>query len=446
MLTPGFILDITGRTEEATARMNEKLSRRIAKRILAVFEPDKGVAVIPSTAKDFRKMVKSGLSVDEIVDLVSQSMPEIKEEVRRAFYDTAVQVAKESDDFARELVKVSPELQQKLDEAGIKMPDPIDTYELDLPQDAAKTGLSPHELRMMEQAYTATSGMIDNLTRTTATAWQSEFIEVCNDAFWQIQHGVGMNDAICKAIDEAAKYGTHVEYPSGHRDRVEVAVARAVRTGISKAAGDMVLSRCAREGIDYVVVSSHLGARTTDKVEPANHASWQGQVYKLNWNDPALAQYADARRERTERANIFARFFQMIRRKWNDRKYPDFVTTTGYGTGEGLCGYNCRHSFTPFYPGVSTNNQKQYGKEENEKAYKLTQTQRAMERQIRELKRRKAAASAALDSAKDQASRESVEALLAERSADLHKATLEYNRFCKEHELRTMHERTKIPS
>lgn len=29
----------------------------------------------------------------------------------------------------------------------------------------------------------------------------------------------------------------------------------------------------------------------------------------------------------------------------NSGNYPDFIKTTGYGSGEGLCGYNCRHSF-----------------------------------------------------------------------------------------------------
>lgn len=26
----------------------------------------------------------------------------------------------------------------------------------------------------------------------------------------------------------------------------------------------------------------------------------------------------------------------------SSKKYPDFVTSTGYGTGEGLGGWNCR--------------------------------------------------------------------------------------------------------
>ncbi len=32
--------------------------------------------------------------------------------------------------------------------------------------------------------------------------------------------------------------------------------------------------------------------------------------------------------------------------------YPDFVASTGYGTGAGLCGWNCRHSFGPYVEGA----------------------------------------------------------------------------------------------
>ncbi len=32
-------------------------------------------------------------------------------------------------------------------------------------------------------------------------------------------------------------------------------------------------------------------------------------------------------------------------------RYEDFEAATGYGTGPGLCGWNCRHNFYPFYPG-----------------------------------------------------------------------------------------------
>lgn len=74
-------------------------------------------------------------------------------------------------------------------------------------------------------------------------------------------------------------------------------------------------------------------------------------------------------------------------------EYRDFVSTTGYGTGTGLCGYNCRHTFYPFWPGISERNKwpdepkpvKIDGKTYT--YYAATQQQRKMERNIRAMKR-----------------------------------------------------------
>jgi len=67
--------------------------------------------------------------------------------------------------------------------------------------------------------------------------------------------------------------------------------------------------------------------------------------------------------------------------------YPDFVKSTGYGTGGGLCGWNCRHNFIPFDPKTMTNNITVYGMEENKESYLKSQKQRALERNIRNTKR-----------------------------------------------------------
>lgn len=77
-------------------------------------------------------------------------------------------------------------------------------------------------------------------------------------------------------------------------------------------------------------------------------------------------------------------------------KYPDFVKATKYGSGEGLCGWNCYHSFSPFLPGFST---PVYTEEELKKLnelentpikyngkeytrYEATQRQRSLERTL----------------------------------------------------------------
>ena len=118
------------------------------------------------------------------------------------------------------------------------------------------------------------------------------------------------------------------------------------------------------------------GARSTGS-GPENHASWQGKVYR--W----------AAKPRTSRGS-----------------YPDFERVTGYGTGPGLGGWNCRHRFFPFVEGVS---QRAYtdrelreidprpfvyqGKTYN--AYEATQKQREIERTVRKLTREQKAFEAA---------------------------------------------------
>ena len=112
-----------------------------------------------------------------------------------------------------------------------------------------------------------------------------------------------------------------------------------------------------------VEVSSHLGARPS-------HAEWQGKIYSLVKGHP---------------------------------RYPYFYDATGYGTGDGLGGWNCRHSFFPYFEGLSSPaNAPDFTKSENEQVYHDTQKQRSYERAIRQSKRELAA----LDSARKEASPE----------------------------------------
>ena len=84
--------------------------------------------------------------------------------------------------------------------------------------------------------------------------------------------------------------------------------------GIFMPAFDRILQLARMEEMDceFVEVTAHEGARPT-------HAVWQGRVYHRGG---AVVQDGE----------------------W----YEDFETATGYGTGPGLCGWNCRHNFYPY--------------------------------------------------------------------------------------------------
>lgn len=97
-----------------------------------------------------------------------------------------------------------------------------------------------------------------------------------------------------------------------------------------------------------------------------------------------------------------------------ERKYPDFVKTCGYGSVTGIGGANCRHSFWPYIEGVS---EPTYTEEElanidpppfefeghTYTRYQATQKQRMIERTIRRLKREKKGYEGLGESDKEQA-------------------------------------------
>lgn len=199
-----------------------------------------------------------------------------------------------------------------------------------------------------------------------------------NNAEMQIMSGaISYNQAVKSSIRQLADSGLrYVTYESGHRDHIDVAARRAIMTGINQ-----LCSRYAEQSQDYlntdlVEVSAHSGARNTG-AGAANHASWQGKVYR--WRE----------KKRTTRGS-----------------YPDFVNTTGYGSGEGILGWNCRHHFYPYVEGVSerTYSDRQLSHIDDGRdatfegrhytAYEATQKQREIERTVRKLERRQRAFSA----------------------------------------------------
>ena len=215
-----------------------------------------------------------------------------------------------------------------------------------------------------------------------------------DSAEMQIQSGaISYNQAVATAVKQLADSGlcvvydksgnpikNMVGYESGHKDQLDVAVRRAVMTGVNQ------LNQKYREqsmdylGTDLVETSAHLGARNIDGPNGwESHEKWQGRVYR--W----------AKKPKTSTG-----------------EYPDFEQTCGYGSVTGIGGANCRHSFYGFVEGVMertyTDEQLEDMKAENHKftfdgkeydGYKATQKQREIERAIRKLKREKAAFKAA---------------------------------------------------
>lgn len=225
--------------------------------------------------------------------------------------------------------------------------------------------------KVLQAGYEKTSGTFRNLTRTTARTAAHQFAQALDRAYTQITlGGMDYNTAIRSAIKQLSAEGVGaIRYPTGRTDTIEVAVRRAVVTGVNQTALRLQDARADEMGADLVEVSAHAGARPS-------HAQWQGGIYS---------------------------------RSGKSKKYPDFVKTTGYGTGAGLGGWNCSHSFRPWFEGMSRTYDKALLKEYQAKDYEYNgvrmteyealQEQRKIERSIRRWKREQNALRAAgLDS------------------------------------------------
>ena len=268
--------------------------------------------------------------------------------------------------------------------------------------------------------YKQTNGEIKNLTGSLAGEAGGIFTKACDTALLLSQSGLmSRSEAIIKAITEASGQGLYVTYPSGHKDKIEVAVRRAVQTGCAQASGATTSEICEENGINYVCVSSHLGARVSD--DPiGDHEGWQGKVYKIR----------------------------------QDGKHPEIdllAEKTGYDavsrTGDplGLFGYNCRHSMTPVPdPDLFVNRQPQYDSDENKRVYEATQKQRAMERTMRKTRRDIEAMEVVRDNATDDQTREAAERELQKLDAKFKRQQAEYAKFSEENGLAEQRERLAI--
>ena len=302
------------------------------------------------------------------------------------------------------------EIRSAMEEAGVKALEADDLIYSAAGLSTVPLWESPVLVRLMERNMNASLGEWRNYTRTTAEEAQRLYITECDKAYNRVMSGaVAYTQAVKEAVEEVASAGVAVKYPTGHTDTLETATARAVRTGIAQATGDISLKRMEEMDWDTILVSAHIGARTGDGGQnPGNHLWWQGQFYS---------------------------------RSGTDKRFPPF-SQTGYGTGEGLCGWNCRHSFgcgdgvhNP-YEDIQT--------EDNVRMEKLEKRQRELERRVRKTKRAVMGMQVAVEKCQDEAARAVLQQELDRKSFLLQRQNRVYQDFCKYNNLRPLSERLKI--
>lgn len=217
---------------------------------------------------------------------------------------------------------------------------------------------------LIAEGVGAMQNELSNICNTTAATSQKALASALNKAYLQISSGAFSSDqAVDNIVKQLSKDGLGViEYKSGARRQLDTTVRTALRSSVNQTA-----CKCQELNLDemecnLVEVTSHLGARP-------EHAEWQGKIY---WrNEPY-------------------------------KNYKNFKEETRYGYGDGLSGWNCRHSFYPYFPGISEKSFEHYNSKENNELYELQQEQRYNERMIRGWERRKKVMeSAGLDTKKE---------------------------------------------
>lgn len=225
------------------------------------------------------------------------------------------------------------------------------------------------ELQNLIRAVTQqTHGTFENITRSLGFATkgplgkinvqqlQQFYTQTLDNAMMDIVSGAfSYNSVLERTIDTMTRSGLRsVDYATGHSNRIEVAVRRALMTGYSQIQRYNAEQVADELGTDYFEVSAHGGARPS-------HAEWQGRVYS--------------------RAELYS--------------------VCGLDTATGLLGINCYHSYDPFIPGVSIrrysdddldqirredNRPREYGGKTYNK-YEALQHQRKLETTLRKYRR-----------------------------------------------------------
>ena len=318
---------------ELWSEIENELIEEIARRI------KKSLRVTSTAEFELTKLEQANLLNKRAVDIISKKAGISRREIERLIRQSGFSIVNQDEEIYRLAIESG---QLTIEALPIDMSPRLQTA-IQSCIDNAQFGLSNlTNTRMMD----AGNGM-----ETLTKAARREYYNAVNKAFLSVRTGAMTTPAAVKTscIELAQKGISVTHWESGHTDRLEVAVRRNIKTSMAQTAAQMTLARMQDYQHDLVEVSAHWGARPS-------HFIWQGKVYSLTGSEG----------------------------------YENFYDATGYGTGAGLCGYNCRHRFYPYFPGIKTV-YPEYDEDENRIHYENTQKQRYYERQIRAAKREKAA-------------------------------------------------------
>ncbi|PEB52505.1 hypothetical protein COO03_11740 [Bacillus sp. AFS098217] len=188
-----------------------------------------------------------------------------------------------------------------------------------------------------------------NLVNTTMiSAARQGFLDIVNETTAKVLVGLRTPQ---QALRETAARWAKKGIPSitdkvGRRWSTEGYVNTVIRSTSNRVANETQFARMDEYEVDLIEVSSHIDSRP-------GCAPYQGRIYS---------------------------------RSGKSKKYPPF-SSTSYGEASGLLGVNCRHVIYGYIEGKNKKTYHPYPKSETDKAYKQSQQQRELERNIRRAKK-----------------------------------------------------------
>lgn len=226
--------------------------------------------------------------------------------------------------------------------------------------DQAKDTLNKCNTTMLYKARDSYKSLVRSIAKTAGEiANRQSFIDILGKHATAATAGAeSRQQAVRQCIREFNGKGIPAFVDKRGREWTpEAYVNMAMRNTARQTAEEVQDARCRDFGVNLISIDSHSGARP-------KCAKDQGKIFDLN-NGSGYTEDAAGRK---------IRYYP-----WNK---------SSYGEPDGILGINCRHHKWPFIPGV--NIQRHFPTDDldaNNKLYRETQVQRALERDVRKQKR-----------------------------------------------------------
>ena len=394
MLTPDYFYGKSDKLIEMYQELEDWIISDIAMRLI------KSGEMSGTTDRELWKLQQMGLHHTEIVKRISKMTGKSRDEVRRLLRDSVMTSFSDDAEVLKRLGDVQTPLQNNA------------------------------AIMAMNAEMMKTFGELNNLTRTTMLQTQRDLLNMLNEVDYRVASGMqSYSSAICEVLDRYAQSGVVIDYPTGARRSLEAAVRCCVVTSMNQTAAQVTNQYIAQKGIEYVLVSAHMGARHSKKFPDGipSHDHWQGKVYKI---------------------------------VGSDKDTPNLLDATGYTvdpkTGQGrvvdplgLHGYNCRHSHKPWdkslrNPYVDADGNPKINVHESQELYEKQQQQRSMERAIRQTKRELLTKQAELSGIAETDVKDMLRPQYDKLAYKLRIQNQQYKQFCADNGLQTQADRIKV--